>query len=260
MAGDPAPTPESLASLFRLDGRVAVVTGASSGLGARFARVLRAAGAEVVAAARRVDRLQALAADTGAVAVGCDVSAAPDRQRLVDSALGSFGRIDILVNNAGSTWIGPAEDEPLEEWCRVIDTNLTGLFALTQLVARHMLARGSGSVVNVSSMLGSVASIPVKQASYIASKGAVTNLTRQLGAEWARRGVRVNAIGPGWFPSEMTIDMNDEGSQTFIARNCPMARMGHAHELDGALLFLAGDASSYMTGQTILVDGGWTAR
>ena len=256
----PAADPAFLSSLFRLDGQVAIVTGASSGLGERFARVLRAAGAEVVAAARRLDRLEQLAADTGAVPVACDVAEVPDLERLVATTLDRFGRIDVLVNNAGISWIGPAEEEPLDEWRRVIEVNLTGLFALTQLVARHMLPRGSGSIINIASMLGTVGSAPIKEASYTATKGAVVNLTRELGAEWGRKGVRVNGIGPGWFPSEMTVDMQDESSQAFVARNCPMGRMGEAHELDGALLYLAGDASTYVTGQTLLVDGGWTAR
>jgi NAD(P)-dependent dehydrogenase (short-subunit alcohol dehydrogenase family) len=124
-----------------------------------------------------------------------------------------------------------------------------------------MLAQGRGSIVNVASMLGLVASSPIKQASYTASKGGVVNLTRQLGCEWARRGVRVNALAPGWFPSEMTADMwTDDASIEFVARNAPMAGPGQEHELDGALLYLAGDASSYVTGQTLVVDGGWSAR
>ena len=249
-------------AMFRLDQRVAIVTGASSGLGTRFARVLHAAGAQVVVAARRLDRLDALAAELpNSLVVPCDVAVDADLERLTAATLERYGRIDILVNNAGISANYPAEAEPIAEFRRVIDVNLNALFLLSQLVGRQMIEQGRGSIVNVASILGLVASAPIKQASYTASKGAVVNLTRELAVEWARRGVRVNAIAPGWFPSEMTEEMwTDEGSVNFITRNAPMARGGEEHELDGALLFLAGDASSYVTGQTIAVDGGWTAR
>ena len=251
--------------LFSLDDRVAVVTGASSGLGDRFARVLHGAGATVVVGARRRDRLDALADELGdrVVPVTCDVAVDDDRRRL-DEVAGNVagGRIDVLVNNAGISNVGPAEHEPLEDWQQVLDVNLTGLFGLSQLVGRRMLAQGSGSIVNIASILGSVASAPINQASYAASKGAVVNLTRELACQWARRGVRVNAIAPGWFPSELTQDdmFGDERSMSYLRRNCPMGRGGEVDELDGALLFLAGPASTYVTGTTIPVDGGWTAR
>jgi NAD(P)-dependent dehydrogenase (short-subunit alcohol dehydrogenase family) len=260
---NPIDAPTDPAHLFRLDDRVAVVTGASSGLGDRFARVLHAAGARVVVAARRRDRLDALAVELGdrVMAVECDVVDDDANAALVDATIGEWGRIDVLVNNAGFGTPAPAEDEPMDHFRRTIDVNLTGLFSLTQLVARPMLAAGSGSIVNVASILGLVASSPIKEASYCAAKGAVVNLTRQLGVEWARKGVRVNAIAPGWFPTEMTNQMFEDGASIdFIRRQCPMGRPGATSELDGALLFLAGDASSYVTGHTLTVDGGWVAR
>jgi NAD(P)-dependent dehydrogenase (short-subunit alcohol dehydrogenase family) len=250
------------AEIFGLDGRVAIVTGASSGLGDRFARVLAAAGARVVGAARRADRLERLASEVeGLEPCVCDVSVDEDLERLVSFTLERFGQVDMLVNNAGVGRAHPAEDEPAEHFRRVIDVNLNAVFMLSRIAARAMLERGSGSIVNIASMYGLVAAAPVAQASYCASKGGVVNLTRELGAQWARRGVRVNALAPGFFPSEMGSEMiEDERSARFLRRNTPIGRPGLPHELDGALLFLASDASSYMTGQTLVVDGGWTAR
>lgn len=246
---------------FRLDGRVTLLTGASSGIGEHLARVLHAAGSHLVLAARRADRLEALAAELdGAVPVACDVSRDEDVERLVEVAIDRHGRVDVLVNNAGIASPQPAEDEPSEIFREVVAVNLTAAFVLTQVVGRQMLERGSGVVVNVASVLGLVASGQIPQASYVASKGGLVNLTRELAVQWARRGVRVNALAPGWFHTEMTEEMfADEGGRRWIRRKTPMGRPGELHELDGALLFLASDASAYVTGQVLAVDGGWTA-
>jgi NAD(P)-dependent dehydrogenase (short-subunit alcohol dehydrogenase family) len=259
-------TPIDVAAPFRLDGQVAVVTGASSGLGNRFAKVLHAAGATVVAAARRRDRLDALAAELGdrLVPSTCDVTVDADCERLIADAIALDGHLDVLVNNAGIGAPSPAELEGVDHFREVVDVNLNALFLLSQLAGRHMIDRQRGSIVQVASILGMVASTPIKQASYCASKGAVISLTRELGCQWARKGVRVNALAPGWFPSEMTALMFGEDAQEsavdFMVRTCPMGRGGEEHELDGALLFLASDASSYVTGQVLAIDGGWIAR
>ena len=247
---------------FSVSGKVAVVTGASSGLGARFARVLHAAGATVVLAARRLDRLEELAAQLpGSIAVKCDVAEASDREALIAQVIATCGRVDILVNNAGMGITLPIETESLDDFRRVMEVNTTAIWHLCKLAGVDMVSRKSGVIINVASVLGLVGSTPIKQANYCASKGAVVNLTRELALQWARKGVRVNTLCPGWFLTEMTSGMeSDQGAQAFIGQNSPMPRMGEEHELDGALLFLASGASSFMTGQEVVVDGGWTAR
>jgi NAD(P)-dependent dehydrogenase (short-subunit alcohol dehydrogenase family) len=244
-----------------LTGRVAIVTGASSGLGARFATVLADAGAQVVAAARRLDRLRELADGRRIEPVQCDLTDDDDRERLVATTLDRFGRIDVCVNNAGGSSGGPEQQATLEAFRSVMRLNLDAVFALAQAVSVPMRASGSGSVINISSMFGLVASAPVPDAGYVASKSAVNGLTRELAVQWARDGVRVNAIAPGFFHSEMTADLvEDERSRRWFQRNCPMGRPGRPEELDGILLFLASDASSYCTGQVFAIDGGWTIR
>ncbi len=248
---------------FDVEGRVAVVTGASSGLGMRFARVLAEHGARVVVAARRRERIEALEQEIGAErchAVVADVAADGAAERLMRAAVERFGRLDILVNNAGTTHVAPALEESDEEFRRVLGTNAVALFACSREAARVMIPQGGGSIVNIASALGLVGIGRIPQAAYAASKGAVVNLTRELAAQWARQGVRVNAIAPGWFPTEMTEALfGDEKGLGYINRTVPLGRGGRDDELDGALLFLASDASSYVIGQTVAVDGGWSA-
>jgi len=247
--------------LFSVAGRTVVVTGASSGLGERFARLLGANGANVLAVARRADRLDALAAEVpGVVAHPADLFQESARSAVIDTAMERFGRVDVLVNNAGYGTPNTALDEPVQTFRKVLELNLVAVFELARLAARHMIDAGSGSIVNIASVLGSVASAPISNASYTASKGGVVNLTRELACQWARKGVRVNAIAPGYFPTEMTEGIEEGSTRDYLVRNLPMGRLGEPHELDGVLLFLASDASTYCTGQILTIDGGWTAR
>jgi NAD(P)-dependent dehydrogenase (short-subunit alcohol dehydrogenase family) len=250
-------------SMFRLDGQVVIVTGTSSGIGVSFARALHSAGAQVVLAARRLDRLEALAKELpGSVAIACDVSDDGECESLVDSVLAQFGQIDVLVNNAGTVSTYRPEDEPMDEWRRVMAINVDGAFRLSQLVAKkHMLERRRGNIINVASMLGMISSGRLTQASYAASKGALVNLSRELACLWARRNIRVNALCPGFFASELTQDLIDgEWGSKWLIDQTPMGRIGEPTELDGALLFLASSASTYVTGTTLVVDGGWSAK
>lgn len=242
---------------------VAVVTGASGGLGERFARVLHAQGAEVVVAARRVDRLAELRAELGPRIhpVRCDVASADSRQALIGGVVDVHGSISVLVNNAGIGEVHPAEDEPLDTFVRVLEVNLVAVFHLCQLAARPMLEAGRGNIVNVSSIFGLGASAPINQASYCASKGGVVSLTRELAAQWARRGVRVNAIAPGWFPTEMNAPVwENDWATGFVRRNTPIGRPGEITELDDAIRFLVAESNTFFTGQVLTVDGGWTSR
>ena len=250
-------------SPFRLDGKVVIVTGASAGLGARFARVLDAAGARVVVAARRVERLDLLASELhDAHVVGCDLADDGAPEALVAATLAHYGRVDVLVNNAGTSAPTPAFDESTDKFSATLRVNLVAPFELARECARAMIAAETGgAIVNVASIWGLVGVGQIPEAGYAASKGGLVNLTRELSAQWARRGVRVNCLAPGWFRSEMTdgVMFGDDNAERWMRQRTPMGRGGEEHELDGALLFLASDASSFLTGQTVCVDGGWTS-
>jgi NAD(P)-dependent dehydrogenase (short-subunit alcohol dehydrogenase family) len=247
----------------RLDGRVVIVTGASSGLGEQLARALGAARATPVLAARREDRLASLRAQLpGADTVTCDVTQAADRERLVETVLERHGRLDGLVNNAGAGATGPALKSSTEAFARVLDLNLTAPFALSCLAATQMRAGGGGSIVNVASIMGlrSIGEIP--DAAYVASKAGVIGLTRELASQWGRHGIRVNAVAPGFFASEMTAELGDdpEDFPEFLLARTPLRRGGRAGELDEAVLFLLGAGSSFVTGHVLSVDGGMSVR
>lgn len=249
-------------ALFDLAGRVALVTGASSGLGHRMAQVLAGAGAMVAATARRADRLAELAATSESiVAFPADLTVADERERLVAEVADRLGPIDILVNNAGAVNATAIEQESLDDFSRMIELNLTASWHLMKMVGASMVERRSGSIVNIASILGVVGATPAKDSGYTAAKGGLVNLTREMGLQWARKGVRVNAICPGWFATEMIEDLTATDAGTaFIESNTPMMRVGQVDEIDGALLLLASDAGSFMTGAVVMVDGGWTAR
>jgi NAD(P)-dependent dehydrogenase (short-subunit alcohol dehydrogenase family) len=226
------------------------------------ALTLAGAGATVAATARRVDRLEELAAEhPSIVAFPADLASAAAREALVDAVQDRLGVPDVLVNNAGVADPKPVEEETLEDFAAMLEVNLVQAWHLSKLFGAGMVARGSGSIVNIASIIGVVAATPVKQTGYPAAKGGLVNLTRELAVQWARKGVRVNAICPGWFETEMTGDLvGTEAGDRFIATNTPLQRAGRADELDGPILLLASDASSFMTGSIVLVDGGWTAR
>ena len=249
---------DGLLDRFRLDGKVAIVTGASSGLGEAFARGLAEAGADVSICARRVERLDRTkeaveALGRRCVAVQADVAKVEDCRRVVERTVEELGRVDVLVNNAGIGTAAPATREDPEDFRRVIDINLCGSYWMAQACGRAM--NDGGSIVNIGSVLGSTtASLP--QAAYSSSKAAIIGLTRDLAQQWTgRKGIRVNALAPGFFPSEMT-DQYPDGYLEQMMWRVPAGRAGDPGELVAALLFLASDASSYVTGVVLPVDGG----
>jgi NAD(P)-dependent dehydrogenase (short-subunit alcohol dehydrogenase family) len=254
VAADPSRT-------FRLDGRTVMITGASAGLGARAAQVLHAAGAAVVLAARRLDRLETLAASLErALAVRCDVTDPAALDGLLDAAEARFGAVDALVNNAGVGQEPAALEESDERFAQVLDVNLMAPFALSARLARRWVAAGrGGTIVNIGSVMGTVAHERMPAAGYAAAKAGLVGLTRDLGAQWGRHGVRVNTLAPGFLPTEMTDGLFASArGRELLERGTLLPRLGELADLDGALLFLTSDASSFVTGQLLTVDGGWT--
>jgi len=253
--------------LLDLSGRVAIVTGGGSGIGLQIAEGLAEAGADLVLCARKVERCEAAAADLSsrlgvrAIGMSCDVSDPGQVATVVARAREELGRIDVLFNNAGTSWVAPAEEMPLRGWQKVIDVNLTGAFLFAQAVARVLIEQDEGGkIVNIASVMGLRGAMPevLDTVAYNASKGGLAALTRDLACKWARHGIRVNAIAPGWFPTDLTEAVRADHENLLVA-GTPLGRLGGPDDLKGVGLFLTSRASDYMTGQTVVVDGGWSA-
>ncbi len=255
---------KSVRDLFDLTGRTAIVTGGSVGLGRQMAEALAEMGANLVLCARKKERcvqaaeeLQTLGVKT--LALACDVKNPADIHAVVASTLAAFGRIDILINNAGTSWGAPVEEMRLEHWNKVIETNLTGTFLFSQAVGKTMIAQRRGKIINIASVAGLGGAPPEFQAiGYHASKGGVIIFTKDLACKWGIHNIQVNAIAPGWFPTDMSQVLIERNKDAFLSR-IPLHRFGNDHDLKGAAVFLASDASDFVTGHVLVVDGGQSA-
>jgi len=249
--------------LFDLTGKVALVTGAGRGLGRTMALALAAAGADLALVSRTRPELDSLATEIRALGrraapFTADITNEAAVEGMIQGAIAELGGLHILVNNAGINIRKPVLELSLEEYERVLDTNLKGYFLCARAAGRYLVGQGQGKVINVSSIMGHVAL--ATQAAYASSKGAIEQLTKVLAIEWATSGVQVNAVSPTYFETELTRPLFDDAERNaFISGRTPMGRWGQPHELAGAVIFLASDASNFVTGQSILVDGGWTA-
>jgi NAD(P)-dependent dehydrogenase (short-subunit alcohol dehydrogenase family) len=252
--------------LFRLDGKTAVVTGGGRGLGQYMAEALSDAGASVVLCSRKKEALDEVKAEIEgrggkALSLACDVTDPEDVDRAVAVTEEAFGAIDVLVNNSGATWGAPAEEMPLEKFDQVVRVNVRGTFLMSQAVGRRMIERGEGGrIVNISSIAGLIGGDPeyMQTVGYNTSKGAVISMTRTLATSWAKHGINVNAIAPGWIPTKMSGGLIEQFEEKMLG-DIPLHRFGNPEDIKGAVLFLASPASAYVTGQTVVVDGGATA-
>ncbi|MDR1016765.1 MAG: SDR family oxidoreductase [Coriobacteriales bacterium] len=251
--------------MFELNGKIAMVTGASSGLGIQLAKALARQGADLAIVARRMDKLEQTRQEIEALGVRCfsarcDVTDVNSIREAVAAVKQRYGRIDILVNNAGVARVAPAERQSDEDWLTVLDTNLTGVYYMSREVGKLMIEQDYGKIVNLASIHSNVAMPGLPISGYAATKGGVRMLTRDLANEWAKYHITVNAIGPAYFETDMTREIaHNEDFLEAVKTYCPMGRLGRPGELDGALVYFASDASSFTTGQLLQVDGGWTA-
>jgi NAD(P)-dependent dehydrogenase (short-subunit alcohol dehydrogenase family) len=252
--------------LFDLTGKVAIVTGGATGLGKQMAEALAECGADVVVCARNAERCEEAASELSALGVravglGCDVRKPESIASVVETTVDRLGRVDILVNNSGTSWGASPEDVPLEGWQKVIDVNLTGAFLFAQAVGRVLIKQGDGGkIVNIASVAAFRGAPPeaMNAIPYNASKGGLVAMTIDLAVKWARHGIHVNAIAPGWFPSDMSEKVLERAGSTLLA-HVPLGRYGSSFDLKGAAAFLCSRASDYVTGTTVVVDGGQTA-
>jgi gluconate 5-dehydrogenase len=254
----------NIKQLLDLSGRVAIITGGSTGLGRQMAEGLGDMGANLVLCARKKERCEQAAEElkqlgVKTLALGCDVKNPEQVQAVVNATVSQFGRIDILINNAGTSWGAPVEEMKLEQWNKVIETNLTGTFLFSQAVGKMMMAQRRGKILNIASVAGLRGAPPEFQAiGYHASKGGVIAFTKDLACKWGIHNIQVNAIAPGWFPTNMSQAVIERNKEAFLSK-IPLRRFGNEHDLKGAAVYLSSDASDYVTGHVLVVDGGQTA-